>query len=201
MVSRMSAVQAGVAALVVFAGGAAGQGTGGEGPRDAVLLRTQARFAPPGAFIPSPAVTYAMDLVPAGAWIGVEQRTAGARDGGRAGREESGGTTVALRVRGLAPGHAYGVHVHRAPCGGSPKDAGDHYRDSAAPLSGPANEVWLDFTSDAHGDGAAVAHHAWGFRPGEANSVVIHREPGGKGDRLACFTVPFAAPKAPRATG
>ncbi|WP_312885674.1 hypothetical protein [Streptomyces physcomitrii] len=55
----------------------------------------------------------------------------------------------------------------------------------------PHNEVWLDFTSDGHGEGFAAAHHQWGFRPGEANSVVIHQEPGGAGERLACFTGPF----------
>ncbi|MFI6682067.1 superoxide dismutase family protein [Streptomyces sp. NPDC050485] len=183
----MSAVQAGVAALAVFAGGAVGQGADGSGPAGPrpARLRAEARFAPPGAFVPSPAVTYRMDLVPAGAWIQVEQRAA------PVGRE---GTTVKLRVRGLVPGHAYGVHVHRAQCGSKPGDAGDHYRHRpATAVTAPdaANEVWLDFTPDAHGDGTAVAHHAWGFRPGEANSVVIHGEPGGKGDRLACFTVPF----------
>ncbi|MFJ8307955.1 MULTISPECIES: superoxide dismutase family protein [unclassified Streptomyces] len=178
----MSAVQAGVAALAVFAGGALGQGAGGSGPGGLARLRAEARFSPPGAFLPSPAVTYSLDLVPAGAWIQVEQRTA------PFGRE---GTTVKLRVRGLVPGHAYGVHVHRAPCGSLPGDAGDHYRHRPAIVPDSANEVWLDFTPDAHGDGAAVAHHAWGFRRGEANSVVIHRDPGGKGDRLACFTVPF----------
>ncbi|MFD7170900.1 superoxide dismutase family protein [Streptomyces sp. NPDC059929] len=185
MVLKMSAVQAAVAALAVIASGAVAQGAGGNGFEVPARLRAEARFAPPGAFLPSPAVTYGMDLVPAGAWIQVEQRTA------PFGRE---GTTVVLRVRGLVPGHAYGVHVHRAPCGSKPGDAGDHYRHRPATASDQANEVWLDFTPDKSGNATAVAHHAWGFRPGEANSVVIHREPGGKGDRLACFTVPFRAP-------
>ncbi|MFJ3668145.1 superoxide dismutase family protein [Streptomyces sp. NPDC090106] len=146
-------------------------------------MRTDAQFAPPTAFVPSAAVTYDMALVPAASWIEVGQRS-----------EELGPTTVRLRVTGFAPGHRYGVHVHRSPCGADPAAAGGHYQHEPSPdaqHAGAGNEVWLDFTADADGSGAAEARHAWGFRRGEASSVVIHSAPGAKGDRVGCFTVPF----------
>ncbi|MEU7579016.1 superoxide dismutase family protein [Streptomyces sp. NPDC041068] len=174
-------------------GGVPGDGaTGGVTTRsaaDAYWMRAEATFAPPMALIPSPAVTYDMGLVPAASWIQVEQRS------------DAAGTTVTARVRGLRPGHAYGVHVHRKPCGATPDAAGGHYQhrvDPVRPSKDPAylnsdNEVWLDFTAAADGSGSAWAHHRWGFRPGEAASVVLHREQGGAGDRVACFTVPFGS--------
>ncbi|MGW2224941.1 superoxide dismutase family protein [Streptomyces formicae] len=191
-----------VAAAVLAAGGGvpdgADGGTDGElsssvavaAVADQYWMRAEARFAPPTAFIPSPAVTYEQGLVPAASWISVEQRVDGR------------GTTVTARVRGMAPGHAYGVHVHQNPCGASPEAAGGHYQhvqDPVQPSKDPAyanpdNEVWLDFTAGADGSGSASAHHLWGFRPGGAGSVVLHREPGGAGDRVACFTVPFGSP-------
>ncbi|MCZ9343538.1 superoxide dismutase family protein, partial [Streptomyces sp. TRM76130] len=67
------------------------------------------------------------------------------------------------------------------PCGADPAAAGGHYqhRPSADPAhANPDNEVWLDFTPDAHGEGQAQARHDWGFRPGAASSVVIHDRPG-----------------------
>ncbi|MFF1381450.1 superoxide dismutase family protein [Streptomyces sp. NPDC058308] len=170
-----------VAAAVLAAGGGAPSGTGHP------EVRTEARFAPPSAFVPSPAVTYDMGLVPAASWIAVEQR------------DEKGGTVVTLRVRGMKPGHAYGVHVHQKPCGTVPEAAGGHYQHRVDPVQpskdpayvNPANEVWLDFTARADGSGEAGARHRWGFRPGEAASVVLHDVPGGAGERAACFTVPF----------
>ncbi|AZM53022.1 superoxide dismutase [Streptomyces sp. WAC 01529] len=171
-----------VAAAVLAAGG----GVSGDGA-DCREVRARARFAPPTALIPSAAVTYDMRLVPASAWIEVEQRG------------DEAGTTVSLRVKGLKPGHAYGAHVHRKPCGADPEAAGGHYQHRVDPVQpsknpaylNPRNEVWLDFTARAGGSGSARAHHRWGFRPGEAASVVLHREQGGAGDRIACFTVPF----------
>ncbi|WP_329116707.1 superoxide dismutase family protein [Streptomyces sp. NBC_01465] len=168
---------AGAAALVMLTGGVAGGG--GSGPADAYWLRAEARFAPPTAFVPSPAITYDMDLVPAAAWIQVEQRT------------DPAGTRVSARVKGLQAGHAYGVHVHTKPCGYTGEAAGPHYQNVASPKADPANEVWLDFTTDKKGAAHASARHRWGFRAGEAASVVIHRDPGGAGERVACFTVPF----------
>ncbi|MFF5981356.1 superoxide dismutase family protein [Streptomyces olindensis] len=156
---------------------------GGPGGDHGYAMRTDARFAPPGAADRSPALTYDRSLVPTASWIEVGQHTA-----------RGGATTVRLRVTGMKPGHAYGVHVHREPCGADPAAAGGHYqhRPSGDPHHvGPHNEVWLDFTADRHGAGAASARHDWGFRRGEASSVVLHDVPGGAGARVACFTVPF----------
>ncbi|MFE0099937.1 superoxide dismutase family protein [Streptomyces sp. NPDC059009] len=174
-----------VAAAVLAAGGGSSPGAA-----DCYWVRASAQFAPPTALIPSPAITYDMKLVPAAAWIRVEQRS------------DERGTTVGLRVTGLKAGHKYGVHVHQKPCGADPAAAGGHYQhrpDPVQPSENPAyrnpdNEVWLDFTARADGSGRASAHHRWGLRPGGAQSVVLHREQGGAGDRVACFTVPFGAP-------
>jgi Cu-Zn family superoxide dismutase len=152
-------------------------------------LRTAARFAPQTALVPSLALTYNVSLVPAGAGIEVEQRSS-ARE-----------TTVRVRVRGVRPGHVFGVHVHQKPCAADPAAAGGHYQHQVDPVQpstnpdyvNPENEVWLDFTADARGAGSAQARHDWGFRSGQAGSVVIHDAPGTKGARVACFTVPFGA--------
>jgi len=178
------------AALATGAGGAYGAtadggtgGIGGTGGKHGYSMRTDARFAPPGAFVPSAAVTYDMRLVPAGSWIEVGQRSA-----------KRGATTVKLRVTGLKAGHEYGAHVHRKPCGADPAAAGGHYqhRPSTDPADVNAgNEVWLDFTADSRGAGGASARHDWNFRFGEAASVVLHSAPGSSGARLACFSVPF----------
>ncbi|MFJ2769833.1 superoxide dismutase family protein [Streptomyces sp. NPDC087300] len=187
-----------VAAAVLAAGGGAPDGAPAGGDESSVTvavaadrywLRAEARFAPPAAFIPSPALTYDQTLVPAASRIRVDQRV------------DENGTTVSLRVRGLTPGHAYGAHVHQNACGAAPEAAGGHYQDSPDPVqpskdpayANPRNEVWLDFTAGADGSGSASARHLWALRPGEAGSVVLHEEPGGAGDRVACFTVPFGS--------
>ncbi|MGF2208902.1 superoxide dismutase family protein [Streptomyces albidoflavus] len=162
---------------------------GGEGP-GARWVRDEARFAPVGAFVPSEAVTYDLDLLPAAAWIRVGQAVS---------RSE---TTVVAEVRGLRPGRAYGAHVHTGVCGADPQAAKGHYQHKVDPVQpstdpayvNPYNEVWLDFTTDAEGAGRAVARHSWGFRPGQAASVVIHDQQGGAGARLGCFSVPFVSP-------
>ncbi|WP_327395348.1 superoxide dismutase family protein [Streptomyces phaeochromogenes] len=179
------------AVLATGAGGAHGatadggavEPDGGTGGKHGYSMRTDARFAPPGAFVPSAAVTYDTRLVPAGSWIEVGQRSA-----------ERGATMVKLRVTGLKAGHEYGAHVHRKPCGADPAAAGGHYqhRPSTDPADvNPDNEVWLDFTADSRGAGGASARHNWNFRFGEAASVVLHSAPGSSGARLACFSVPF----------
>ncbi|MGA4848623.1 superoxide dismutase family protein [Streptomyces sp. G5(2025)] len=169
------------AAVLAAGGGMAGAGTEGH------EVRAEGRFAPPEAVARSAAVTYDTRLVPVGARIEVLQRT------------DRDGTTVTARVKGLKPGHAYGAHVHQKPCGADPEASGGHYQHRVDPVQpsknpaylNPRNEVWLDFTARADGSGSARAHHRWGFRPGEAASVVLHREQGGAGERVACFTVPF----------
>jgi Cu-Zn family superoxide dismutase len=179
-----------VAGMVVgaLASVALAAGGGGTAAPDGYWMRTDARFAPPTAFVPSAAVTYDMGLVPAAARIEVSQYTGA-----------GGVTTVGLTVEGLKPGYAYGVQVHQKPCGAGPGDAGgryQHHEDPVQPSENPVytnaeNEVWLDFTTDVRGAGGASARHDWGFRRGAASSVVVHDKPGVTGARVACFTVPF----------
>ncbi|MFJ6660190.1 superoxide dismutase family protein [Streptomyces sp. NPDC091377] len=180
-----------VAAVVLAAGAGSAYGAGGGAdPGTAVperergyVMRTDARFAPPAALVPSAAVTYDETFVPAGAWIEVGQSTA-----------PDGATSVRLKVRGVKPGHSFGVHVHQKPCAADPAAAGGHYQHvkSTDPhQANPDNEVWLDFTAGPTGSGDASARHDWGFRRGEASSVVLHAEPGNHGSRVGCFTIPF----------
>ncbi|GHD22023.1 hypothetical protein GCM10010313_56370 [Streptomyces violarus] len=174
----LAGVCASAVATALFAGG-----PGGVEAVEVYSVRAEARFEVPGAADRSAALTYDRSLVPVASWIEVRQHTA-----------PGGATTVRLKVAGMKPGHAYGVHVHQKPCGADPEAAGGHYqhRPSSDPHHvSPDNEVWLDFTADRRGAGAASARHDWGFRPGEASSVVIHDVPGGAGVRAACFTVPF----------
>ncbi|MGR4853429.1 superoxide dismutase family protein [Streptomyces sp. LARHCF252] len=174
----LAGICASAVATALFAGG-----PGGVEAVESHSVRAEARFDVPGAADRSAALTYDRSLVPVDSWIEVRQHTA-----------PGGPTTVRLKVAGMKPGHAYGVHVHRKPCGADPEAAGGHYqhRPSSDPQHvSPDNEVWLDFTADQRGAGTASARHDWGFRPGEASSVVIHDVPGGAGARAACFTVPF----------
>ncbi|CAL9542785.1 hypothetical protein SUDANB171_04254 [Streptomyces sp. enrichment culture] len=156
---------------------------GGDG---AHWLRAWGYVVPPGESADRDALTYDEDVVPAGARIEVVQRVTGEA------------MTVELEVRGVLPGHTFGAHVHESPCGDDPADSGPHYQnvpseDPAA--ANPGNEVWLDFTADSAGRGTAVSRHAWVFRPGEANSLVLHEhatgEHGDAGGRVACLTVAF----------
>ncbi|UQA95759.1 superoxide dismutase family protein [Streptomyces halobius] len=160
-----------------------------------VWLQAHGWFAPPKKFKRSRAVTYDLKRVPAGARVKV----------GEFARRHS--TLIALKVWGLQPGRTYGAHVHTKPCGAKPDDSGPHYQHRKDPhqpstdptYANPKNEVWLDFTTDRKGYGAALARNDWRLRPAGARSVVIHehrtaRTPGKAGtagDRLGCFTVPF----------
>ncbi|MGW7076041.1 superoxide dismutase family protein [Streptomyces sp. NPDC054866] len=174
---------AGAVATAVLAAG--GGSVGGNAPF--YEMRVAGRFALPTASMYSWAVTYDRGLVPVGSQIEVDQR----------GRPND--MAVTLRVRGMKPGHAYGAHVHQKPCGTDPAAAGGHYQHRQDPVQpsedpayvNPKNEVWLDFTAGADGSGTATSRHDWEFRAGEARSVVLHREQGGAGERVACFTVPF----------
>jgi Cu-Zn family superoxide dismutase len=168
---------AGALAAAVLATGADPGGAG-----DCLWLRAEGTFAPPLSLIPSAAKTYDLDLVRAGSRIVVEQHS------------KRGSTEVTLRVWGMEPSYAYGVHVHQKPCGPYPLDSGGHYqhRPSTDPAHvDPENEVWLNFKAAPDGKGYARTRGSWSFRPGEAGSVVLHSGQSGAGERLACFTVPF----------
>ncbi|MQY32825.1 hypothetical protein SRB17_07840 [Streptomyces sp. RB17] len=171
-----AAISAGTLAAVLFATGT------GSAPH-ASTLENYGVFSAPAASGKSSAVAYDRALVPAGALIQVRQITGA-----------NGVTTVQLRVAGVKPNHLFGVHIHQKACGADPAAAGKHYQNhpgTDASHTTKDNEVWLDFKSNANGIGSAGAKHAWAFRKGQAGSVVIHNEPGLKGSRVACFTVPF----------
>jgi Cu-Zn family superoxide dismutase len=148
------------------------------------------RFQPyaPGAT----AVTYNQILVPAGSRVSV------------LGLSGPHGTMVALAPHGLLPNREYGAHVHTRSCGPLPLDSGPHYQnvpDPVQPSTNPAyanrdNEVWLDFTTDAHGDALVSTAVDWTFTGRRAHSVVIHEHHthtgGAAGARLACVKADFS---------
>jgi Cu-Zn family superoxide dismutase len=120
----------------------------------------------------------------------------------------AGDSIVTLHVWGMAPNTPYGAHAHVNPCGSSGLDAGPHFQnvlDSVTPstdpvYANPTNEIWLDLTTDADGNGVAQTKVPWQFSPTRrAMSVIIHVEhthtgptdSGVAGARLACLTVGF----------
>ncbi|UUZ58766.1 superoxide dismutase family protein [Nocardioides sp. B-3] len=110
-------------------------------------------------------------------------------------RAASGGTDVRLMVRGLPANRSFGAHVHVAPCGTDALASGGHYQHGAA-VTLAEREVWLDFTTNADGEGVGTTHIPWLIAAGTAGSVVIHANPtntttGAAGARLVCTTVPF----------
>ena len=175
----VAAIYAGTLAAALLA-------TGAGSTAHSSWSETYGVFSAPTASSKSKALAYDQSLVPAGSQIQVRQFTT-----------PSGVTTVELRVAGVKPNHAFGVHVHQKACGAEPAAAGMHYQNKPgtdAAHTTTENEVWLDFTSNRAGIGHATAKHSWAFRKGEAGSVVIHSEPGTKGARVACLTVPFRGP-------
>lgn len=119
----------------------------------------------------------------------------------------SGQTVVTLHVWGLAPNRQYGAHAHKYACSTTdPTAAGGHFQYVEGGASDPAyanpdNEIWLDFTTDDQGNGAAQAVVDWQFLPERrAHSVIIHDHhtatgpagaAGTAGPRYGCLTVPF----------
>ena len=113
----------------------------------------------------------------------------------------NGKSVVTLVVDGFPAATAFGAHVHKSACGATdPLASGGHYQHVPGTVS-EAEEIWLDFTTDATGHGEATAVVTWQptrdlAHPEGANSVVIHRDvtaptTGAAGPRLACLTVPF----------
>jgi superoxide dismutase, Cu-Zn family len=138
------------------------------------------------------AATYDRAQVPIGAKV-----TVGVAVVGKA-------TEVTMQVTGLQPDRSYGAHLHKWSCGAKPADAGSHYQNVADPhqpstdprFANPANEVWLDFMTDAQGSARSKASVPFVFRAGASgpHSLVIHAmttmhtagKAGTAGARLAC---------------
>src|SRR5262249_42165224 len=114
----------------VPAGSGAGTVTGTFGPSDTGAISYDPALVPPGA---AATVTIA---------------------------PTSGGTEIHLAASGLRPNGMYGAHLHVNPCGAAASAAGSQYQhkrdpqasatapSADAPYANPANEVWLDLTTD-----------------------------------------------------
>jgi len=124
----------------------------------------------------------------------------------------SGSTVVTLHAWGLVPNRAYGAHAHRFACDpASAAATGGHFQNLVDPVqpstdphfANPYNEIWLDLTTDADGNGSAQTVVDWqppnasGARPA---SVVLHDRhtatgpagaAGTAGPRHGCLTVAF----------
>jgi len=109
---------------------------------------------------------------------------------------------LVLSVTGLPANRAFGSHLHKLKC--DDNKAGGHYQNVPFPDGGsasdpafanPANEAWLDFTTDAAGAGHAETTVDWVPRAGQANAVIIHdmktADGGVAGAKLACTNIPF----------
>jgi Cu-Zn family superoxide dismutase len=161
-------------------------------PSAAVTLAwgTFERFTPSAT-----AVTYSPSLVPEDARISVVSVSG------------PHGTLLILAPHGLLPNREYGAHVHARTCGALPSDSGAHFQNVPDPFqpsvdqayANPANEIWLDFTTDAAGNAIASSTVDWTFAGRDAHSVVIHEhhthtgtgQAGTAGSRLACLKANF----------
>jgi superoxide dismutase, Cu-Zn family len=118
----------------------------------------------------------------------------------------NGQSVVTLHVWGLQPDRHYGAHAHQNACGPLPADAGGHFQHIIGGAADPAfanpdNEIWLDLSTDADGNGSAQTVVGWQFTPERrAGSVVIHDRhtthgvpgsAGTAGPRHGCLSVEF----------
>lgn len=121
----------------------------------------------------------------------------------------AGDSNVTLQVWGMAPNTEYGAHAHVNACDTTGADARSRFQNMSAPDAAAAatpqfanrtNEIWLDLTTDAEGNGVAETTVPWQFSPARrATSVIMHVEhthlgptnSGVAGARLSCLTVGF----------
>jgi|GEM_PF-1243858 len=88
-------------------------------------------------------------------------------------RPENGGTVVSLRVTGLEPNTDYTAHLHTGGCDQA-DPGGPHFQFKKGGSEEPPNEIHLEFTSGADGEGKARVSTDRDVPVGEAGSVVIH---------------------------
>lgn len=126
------------------------------------------------------AIVYNRKFVPKGAQASLTAESVG------------GKTVTSLVVEGLLPNHRYGAHLHVAPCGDHPGDAGAHFQHVAG-RADAASEVWLDLKTDDSGAGRATAHHDWPLTGAMPRSLVLHSTATAPSDppaaRVACLTL------------
>jgi hypothetical protein len=84
-----------------------------------------------------------------------------------------GGATVSLDVSGLEPKTAYIAHLHTGGCAQT-DPGGPHFQFERGGSEEPPNEIHLEFTSNAAGEGKAEATSKREVPVGEAGSVVLH---------------------------
>ncbi|MEV6130324.1 superoxide dismutase family protein [Streptomyces violaceusniger] len=208
----MSLVKAVTAAVAMGASMAIATPAAAAPPHPFVFVHD--KFQPASQAEKADAVTYDKKLVPTSATVFIAELRVGGKgmkhhEGGEGEdhRMMHKGTFVFLSVRGLAPHHHYGIHVHTKPCGTKPDSSGPHYQNKEDPrqpstnpkYANPHNEVWLDVTTNGAGKGYAKSWEKWQFRSNGAHSVVIHEhatgttqgKAGQAGARLACVNVPF----------
>jgi superoxide dismutase, Cu-Zn family len=113
--------------------------------------------------------------------------------------DEDGSLRIELAVAGFPPSRTFGSHLHRLACD-DPMKAGTHYQNQPFPTGGSAtdpvyanntNEAWLDFITDASGNGEKVLTVDWLPRSGEARAIIFHHMASGvggvSGAKLACL--------------
>jgi superoxide dismutase, Cu-Zn family len=108
---------------------------------------------------------------------------------------------IELTVTGFPASRPFGSHLHRLPCEDTMK-AGGHYQNMPFPTGGMAtdptyanatNEAWLDFTTNAAGEGERELTVDWIPRSGEARAIIFHDMLSGvggvSGAKLACLPI------------
>lgn len=85
----------------------------------------------------------------------------------------NGGTTVSISVTGLKPKTDYIAHLHTGGCDQA-DPGGPHFQFKQGGSEEPPNEIHLEFTSNAAGEGEAEASSEREVPVGEAGAVVIH---------------------------
>ncbi len=88
-------------------------------------------------------------------------------------RTESGTTLVSLNASGLQPQTRYMAHLHTGGCDQA-DPGGPHFQFEKGGSEEPPNEIHLEFTSNARGEGKAKAQSEREVPVGEAGSVVLH---------------------------
>ena len=124
--------------------------------------------------------TGSIEALPGAATVGLEpaghvQMVRLPADGGR--------SRVMVHVTGLAPNTTYPVHVHNAPCSGTPAGGG-HYQHTVGGAVDAVNEIWPTVTTNDDGVGLGIATHEE-FARDDAMALVIHYPPM-TSIRLAC---------------
>lgn len=97
-----------------------------------------------------------------------------------------GGTTVSLTASGLEPKTAYVAHLHTGGCD-QEDPGGPHFQFEKGGSEEPPNEIHLEFTTNAAGEGEAEASSKREVPIGEAGSVVIHSAEDEPHHEMAAF--------------